>query len=1025
MNIGKTILKGIFQNCWIRIEYKNSKEEITSFMIRVKDINTYKKTLICDSFNIAYSSNVEKKDIDISFDRILSADLCSTTYIKTPQELLDKITSEPSKYHFLQTFENKSDILDYYINCFKLDTTPYVDKSKMIEGLDNEELDPKTLSYKLNDSQFKKLVNEIINHVEKKKKKDNNTFSTKELAMNMVSINKKEGLYVLAYKPLFLKIETKELVASPSVYINKEFAFDPDKKEVEYKETIYKYFPEEESELLNEFEKNYDRIIDILHEYNETKHTSYKKEIKIDSRPFIIQIGRKLSVDIDKELGGIKDLISNSEELSLPLKTFFGENVSLARKVNYPIFTIDDKFNIDQINAIHTGMKSPASYIQGPPGTGKTQTLLNAIITAYLNDKTVLVCSNNNIPMDGVYSDILDLKYKDDIPLLFPAIRLGSSDNIKSALRRIHNLVILSKKLTPEEAKINKIKENRKEQSKELNDILAKYVELTDLKDRQKGLIDLLNNTKEELLKIRFEAELDNLNRLIGDIEKTNMDDFINNMKIDYKPLFMAIHFDTAARLKRLAKAAKYNDLYTIILMNTDNEEDERKQVLEFKKFLSNSKNLKLFQEIFPIIISTNLSCTYLGEPGKNFDIVMMDEAGQCNVANALIPISRGKQLMLVGDPQQLSPVIVLDNKINDMLKEKYHISEEYDYIKNSIYTTYTIVDLVNKETLLSYHYRCNDKIIGFSNKKYYNNKLHLKGSNEEQVPLVFVDTSAQQERETNIRNISEVEAAYIDSYLNKCGSESVGIITPFVHQKECIEERLAYSKHNDVIVGTVHAYQGDQKDTIIFSTAITKNTKEKTYDWVKCNKELINVAVTRAKNKLIVLGDKEAVKALSNGQDDLKELINYVDTNGESKITNVAIESTALGTRQMSTESEKELQETINQILSVLGDNIYIKSEVAISSIFDGSIKNDLFYTGKFDIVIFEKTYSGDIPRLAVELNGPEHYSDEAVMKRDNEKKELCDKHNLKLLSISRDCARDYYKIKKNLEEFFKKEKR
>ena len=49
------------------------------------------------------------------------------------------------------------------------------------------------------------------------------------------------------------------------------------------------------------------------------------------------------------------------------------------------------------------------------------------------------------------------------------------------------------------------------------------------------------------------------------------------------------------------------------------------------------------------------------------------------------------------------------------------------------------------------------------------------------------------------------------------------------------------------VVCGTVHAFQGDEKDIILFSTAITDQTQKTTYEWLKNNKELINVATSRA----------------------------------------------------------------------------------------------------------------------------------------------------------------------------------
>ena len=86
---------------------------------------------------------------------------------------------------------------------------------------------------------------------------------------------------------------------------------------------------------------------------------------------------------------------------------------------------------------------------------------------------------------------------------------------------------------------------------------------------------------------------------------------------------------------------------------------------------------------------------------------------------------------MLVGDPQQLNPVILLDGRDNELLKGKYRIPDEYDYIKNSIYKTFLANDAVSDEILLRHHYRCNRQIINFNNRKYYNSRLNI----DSQVP--------------------------------------------------------------------------------------------------------------------------------------------------------------------------------------------------------------------------------------------------------------------------------------------------
>ena len=74
-----------------------------------------------------------------------------------------------------------------------------------------------------------------------------------------------------------------------------------------------------------------------------------------------------------------------------------------------------------------------------------------------------------------------------------------------------------------------------------------------------------------------------------------------------------------------------------------------------------------------------------------------------------------------------------------------------------------------------------------------------------------------------------------------------------------------------NISCGTVHAFQGDEKDIVLFSTAITEQTQAGTYAWLKNNKELINVATSRAKDQLVVLSDMKNVNRLhESGDDDL-----------------------------------------------------------------------------------------------------------------------------------------------------------
>ena len=84
----------------------------------------------------------------------------------------------------------------------------------------------------------------------------------------------------------------------------------------------------------------------------------------------------------------------------------------------------------------------------------------------------------------------------------------------------------------------------------------------------------------------------------------------------------------------------------------------------------------------------------------------------------------------------------------------------------------------------------------------------------------------------------------------------------------------------------------------MLFSTAITDQTRNGTYEWLKNNKELINVATSRARDRLIVLSDSGNLARLhrEGTEDDLYELVEYVKKNGQSQVTRKKANSRAWG---------------------------------------------------------------------------------------------------------------------------------
>ena len=296
---------------------------------------------------------------------------------------------------------------------------------------------------------------------------------------------------------------------------------------------------------------------------------------------------------------------------------------------------------------------------------------------------------------------------------------------------------------------------------------------------------------------------------------------------------------------------------------------------------------------------------------------------------------------------------------VNQKLRKRYGISDEYDYRKNSIYKTFLACDAVSDEILLHYHYRCHEKIIGFNNKKYYNEKLCIKTQSEEKEPLLLIDVKDSQ---SNGKNTAPAEVEEIMAYAAKNRDKTIGVITPFVNQRKLLEEAVRKAEITNVDCGTVHAFQGDEKDIVLFSTAVTKQTQAGTYEWLKNNKELINVATSRAKEKLIILSDLASLEYLhqGDGEDDLYELVQYARMNGESQVTQKKANSRALGVKPFTTATEEAFLKNLTHGLENIWlsqNRFQVRREVELSEVLkEHASDSSLFDSEKLDFVVYEQ---------------------------------------------------------------------
>ena len=314
----------------------------------------------------------------------------------------------------------------------------------------------------------------------------------------------------------------------------------------------------------------------------------------------------------------------------------------------------------------------------------------------------------------------------------------------------------------------------------------------------------------------------------------------------------------------------------------------------EVRQFVDNARN---FVDVFRLNSVTSLSVKNAYPLDMDlFDMVIIDEASQCDIASALPLIYRAKQIVVVGDPLQLKHITTVNIGEEQQIKAKLNI-EDNPFVKNNDCSLWDYCDNLitsasenNCSVMLTNHYRCHPHIIGYSNDMFYrrrfgqalqiltqdvDNGLQHRG-------IIWKDVVGEQESDTRNVNIVEAQEAIslAEWVARQAPNVSIGIITPFRHQAEVINEMIPAELQGRVIADTVYKFQGDERDVIIYSTVVTDNSPDSKIRWIdEYCQNLVNVAVTRARSVLYVVGNKEYIRTHSNTYRPLGYLVHYAES--------------------------------------------------------------------------------------------------------------------------------------------------
>ena len=274
-------------------------------------------------------------------------------------------------------------------------------------------------------------------------------------------------------------------------------------------------------------------------------------------------------------------------------------------------------------------------------------------------------------------------------------------------------------------------------------------------------------------------------------------------------------------------------------------------------KRIENKMINKIIEES-DVILATNSSSALESIARTKFDVAIIDEASQATIPSILIPIAKAHRFILAGDHKQLPPTI---------------ISQKAGELEKTLFEA-LIKKYPQKSQLLNVQYRMNKLLMKFPNAEFYNNSLKSDSSVDkinindiidasyEEEALLFIDTSdVDDNNEMHLRDsksiINRLEAkvavGIANDYLVAGVSEDdIGIISPYADQVKIIQEKTP------VEVKTVDGFQGREKEIIIISTV--RSNSHGNIGFLSDLRRL-NVAITRAKRKLIIIGNKNTLE--------------------------------------------------------------------------------------------------------------------------------------------------------------------
>lgn len=390
-------------------------------------------------------------------------------------------------------------------------------------------------------------------------------------------------------------------------------------------------------------------------------------------------------------------------------------------------------------------------------------------------------------------------------------------------------------------------------------------------RDRQKILVTAPSNTAVDLLSEKLSEQGLNVLR-VGNPARVS--ERLLALTLDSR---MAEHSATK-EIRRLKKqAVEYRNLAHKYKRNFGKAEREQRKALfdeahRIMKEVGNTEQYIIDDLVAraQVVTATLVGANHYTVRNLTYDTVVIDEAGQALEPACWIPVLKAKRIILAGDHQQLPPTVKSDKAAREglgitLLEKCVHLHPE-------------------AVTLLEEQYRMHTTIMGYSSAVFYDNRLQAHASVAGHLlfpvdrPLAFIDTAGcgfeEKSHSTSITNPEEAafllkllmqQAEVLTQYYTPESFPSIAVISPYKQQVELLKELLQHAPRLQVYrekisVNTIDGFQGQERDVVYIS--LVRSNAEGVIGFLSDTRRM-NVAMTRARKKLVVIGDSATLSGL------------------------------------------------------------------------------------------------------------------------------------------------------------------